>query len=82
MAGNVNLDALIPREDFEVLSDGVATPNKQSITIFELQSDNFFFSALRKPDFQRETYEWTPKRVVGLIRSFVSDDSGGDSVGK
>src|SRR5450759_1690425 len=74
MASNVNLDALIPREDFEVLSDGVATPSKQSITIFELQTDNFFFKALRKPDFQRETYEWTPKRVVGLIRSFVDDE--------
>jgi hypothetical protein len=74
MAANVNLDALIPREDFEVLSDGVATPNKKSITIFELQSDNFFFKALRKPDFQRETLEWTPKRVLGLIRSFVEDE--------
>jgi hypothetical protein len=68
MATNVNLDALVPREDFEVLSDGVAQPSKRSITIFELQSDNFFFKALWKPDFQRETYEWTPKRVVGLIR--------------
>lgn len=74
MAGNVNLDALILREDFEVQSDGVATPSKQSITIFELQTDNFFFCALRKPDFQRETYEWSPKRVVGLIRSFVDDE--------
>jgi hypothetical protein len=74
MAANVNLDALIPREDFEVISDGEAMPNKRSITIFELQGDNFFFKALRKPDFQRETIEWTPKRVLGLIRSFVEDE--------
>ncbi len=71
---NVNLDALIPREDFEVLSEGASLPAKKSITIFELQRDNFFFKALRKPDFQRETREWTPKRVLGLIRSFVEDE--------
>ncbi len=74
MPVTVNLDALIPREDFEVLSDGEAMPNKRSITIFELQGDNFFFKALRKPDFQRETIEWSPKRVLGLIRSFVEDE--------
>jgi len=74
MAVNVNLDALIPREDFEILGEGVATPNKGFINIFELQTDNFFFKALRKPDFQRETYEWTPKRIVGLIRSFIEDE--------
>jgi hypothetical protein len=74
MANTVNLDALIPREDFEVRSEGEALPSKTSITIFELQRDNFFFRALRKPDFQRETYEWTPKRVAGLIKSFVDDE--------
>ena len=40
----------------------------------DLERDGFFFSGLRKPDFQRETSEWEPKRVVGLIRTFLEDD--------
>jgi hypothetical protein len=74
MAATVNLDALIIREDFEVLSDGIEAPTKQSIQISELEKDAFFYGALRKPDFQRETAEWEAKRVVGLIRTFILDD--------
>jgi hypothetical protein len=74
MAATVNLDALIPREDFEVQTEGVDAPFKQSIQISELEKTGFFFGALRKPDFQRETAEWEPKRVAGLIRTFITDD--------
>ncbi len=69
----VNLDALIPREDFEVMGDGEQAPRKPSVQINDLESDAFFYGALRKPDFQRETAEWDPKRVVGLIRTFIDD---------
>ncbi|MHA3773642.1 GmrSD restriction endonuclease domain-containing protein [Verrucomicrobiota bacterium sgz303538] len=71
---HVNLDAIIPREDFEVISDGSDAPSKNNIQINELQAGAFFFEALRKPDFQRETSEWDPKRVVGLIRTFIDDE--------
>ncbi len=74
MAANVNLDALIPREDFEAISTGEEVPTKPTIQIAELQADGFFYLALRKPDFQRETAEWDPKRVVGLIRSFIEGE--------
>lgn len=67
----VNLDALIPREDFEVISEGYEIPIKHTMEINELERDAFFFGALRKPDFQRETSEWDPARVVGLIRTFI-----------
>jgi hypothetical protein len=70
----VNLDALIVREDFEVKGQGGEAPTKPSIEIRELESDQFFFSGLRKPDFQRETSEWDPKRVAGLVRTFLKDD--------
>jgi hypothetical protein len=70
---HVNLDALIKREDFEVVAEGDA-PTKSSIEIRELERDGFFFAGLRKPDFQRETSEWDPKRVVGLIRTFLEED--------
>jgi Protein of unknown function DUF262 len=74
MASHVNLDALVPREDFRADTAGPESPMKIAIPISELQSDAFFYGALRKPDFQRETAEWDPKRVVGLIKSFINNE--------
>jgi hypothetical protein len=74
IAAHVNLDALIVREDFEVVGEGGEAPTKPSIEIRELEHDQFFFGGLRKPDFQRETSEWDPKRVAGLVRTFLKDD--------
>lgn len=74
MAAHVNLDALIKREDFDIVAQGNEAPTKQSIEIRELEKDSFFFAGLRKPDFQRETSEWDPKRVVGLLRTFLDED--------
>jgi hypothetical protein len=74
MPAKVNLDALIPREDFEVKTEGIGTAMKTNIQIAELAEGEFFYGALRKPDFQRETGEWTPPRVLGLIKSFVDGD--------
>jgi Protein of unknown function DUF262 len=71
---SVNLDALIPREDFLVETTGSESPEKHTIQISELEKDAFFFGALRKPDFQRETGEWEPKRVMGLISTFIRND--------
>lgn len=76
MAAHVNLDALVPRKDFEVESTGAGAPLKQEIQIRDLEPDAFFYGALRKPDFQRETAEWDPQRVVGLIRGAVGTDDG------
>jgi hypothetical protein len=74
MAAHVNLDALIPREDFEVRSEGIEAPTKANLQVNDLELGQFFYSALRKPDFQRETAEWDAKRVVGLIRTFIEGD--------
>ncbi|CAA0105491.1 HNH endonuclease family protein [Zhongshania aliphaticivorans] len=75
MAKNIVLDALIPREDFEVDDDASGTTrNVATIGARDLEYDSFFFSALRKPDFQRETNEWDEKRIVSLIESFISGD--------
>jgi hypothetical protein len=70
---DVNLDALIPCEDFEVSRDGDA-PVKQTIDIKDLERDAFFYRSLRKPDFQRETDQWDPQRVAGLIKTFIEGD--------
>ncbi len=74
MPKSVNLDALIPRLDFEVngLGDD-APPKDHAMKISDLEKTAFFYGALRKPDFQRETEDWDSKRVVGLIRTFIED---------
>lgn len=74
MPTQVNLDALIPREDFHVLVSGEQVPRKPSVQINDLELNAFFYGALRKPDFQRETAEWDAKRVVGIIRSFINGE--------
>jgi len=71
----VNLDALIPREDFEAKEGNSAGSNISSTqAITELEKGRFFYSVLKKPDFQRETANWTPEKVAELVKSFVADD--------
>lgn len=75
MAKNIVLDALIPREDFEVDDETSGTTrNVSTIGTRDLEYESFFFSALRKPDFQRETNEWDGQRILSLIESFISGD--------
>ena len=74
MATHVNLDALVSREDFEIVTTAEQAPRKPSVQINDFERDAFFYGALRKPDFQRETAEWDPKRVVGLIRTFIEGE--------
>jgi hypothetical protein len=70
----VNLDALIPREDLEIVDPKNNQNNIQTITLTHLKSGESFRTTLRKPEFQRETCEWTPERVYNLILSFVNGD--------
>jgi hypothetical protein len=74
VASHVNLDALIPREDFDVVPETDDAPVPLTISARHLEKRDFFYQALRKPDFQRETAEWDPDRVVGLIRTFVDGE--------
>ena len=70
----VNLDALIPREDFEITASTKAIKKIESIAIRDITPDSFFFPVVRKPDFQRETNEWDQERVCQFIKSFVEGD--------
>lgn len=49
----VNLDALVPREDFAVEDVINSGKKKETISIEDIKSDSFFFTNLRKPDFQQ-----------------------------
>lgn len=70
----VNLDALIQREDFEVQETIDTGTKKNTISIEDLKPDAFFFTNIRKPDFQRETSEWDDKKIVEFIESFLDGD--------
>jgi len=72
--GKVNLDALIPREDFEIQENPNPGKKKETISIEDIKLKSFFFINLRKPDFQRETNEWDEKKVADFIKSFIEGD--------
>lgn len=75
---NVNLDALIPREDFayDQIAEGAqeAQGFSPTLKLNELEPDNLWYLGLRKPDFQRETTEWKPERIATLVKTFVDGD--------
>lgn len=72
-ATGVNLDALIPREDFAAAT--VPFKGNPTGTIsMGLLKDDFFVQSLRKPDFQRETSNWTPQKIVDLVAAFLDGD--------
>lgn len=75
MANQVNLDALIPREDFEIVDAGsTAALPTQTLQIRNLELGDFFYSVVRKPDFQRETSDWPPDKIVTFVQSFLDGD--------
>ncbi|AFZ26512.1 Protein of unknown function DUF262 [Cylindrospermum stagnale PCC 7417] len=72
----VSMDALIPREAFEVnnqLNQNTGTYTT-TLRITDLEKKEFFFADLRKPDFQRETNDWDEKRICEFIESFLEVD--------
>lgn len=72
-ANGVNLDALIPREDFATASAPFKGTPTGTIGM-GLLKDPFFADGLRKPDFQRETSNWTPQKIVDLVAAFLDGD--------
>ncbi|WP_197524401.1 DUF262 domain-containing protein [Novosphingobium resinovorum] len=72
-ANGVNLDALIPREDFAAPTTPYKGTPIGTIGMGRLRED-FFAGSLRKPDFQRETSNWTAQKIVDLIAAFLDGD--------
>ncbi|HLP21704.1 MAG TPA: DUF262 domain-containing protein [Chitinophagales bacterium] len=70
----VNLDALIPREDLEIKEIKNLPAQSRDINISFLQKGQLWVESLRKPQFQRSTWEWSPEKVYGLIKSFTDGD--------
>lgn len=74
MAKRVNLDAMIPREDFGIADIEQSIDLIKDFPLTNLETDSPTRKLLRKPDFQRETYHWTPEQVATLIASFVDGE--------
>jgi len=76
MGRKLFLDALIGRDDFEVQdhTHNSQGPHKTTLSYGDFEIPGFFFSSLRKPDFQRETNEWDVEKVRDLVASFLDGD--------
>ena len=71
-ASFANLDALIPRADlFETPT--TTTADTPVIRITDLEP-GITYDMLRKPDFQRETANWTPHQIARLVQTFCDSD--------
>jgi hypothetical protein len=72
----INLDALLPRQDFVWGSKKLSAEQIGEISINHLMdasvSITSIYAQLRKPDFQRETNEWDKERIFCLIDCFAS----------
>jgi hypothetical protein len=75
MAEVVNLDALVPREDF-LATEGPegGESGKPVASLTDLRKGENFNLTLRKPDFQRETAAWSPEAVCDFIKAFIDGD--------
>lgn len=67
-----NLDALIHRAD--LAAPGEEGEDINAMSIMGLEPKGLLYPALRKPDFQRETANWSPEQVADLISTFARRD--------
>lgn len=77
MARTINLDAMISRSDFASKADADATQsnNFAEIALKDLAGAGAWLpKLLRKPDFQRETTQWTSNQITTLIESFLEGE--------
>lgn len=75
MSKKIYLDSLILREDFDANEEPHNSyANAPSLKITDLEEEAFFHGSIRKPDFQRETNEWSSEKIIGLIKSFLDED--------
>lgn len=80
MAKRLVMDAMILRADFwqkgsdQNVGNSASARLASSITFENLRSESAFVLSLRKPDFQRETNQWSPAQAVTFIQSFIDGD--------
>jgi Protein of unknown function DUF262 len=71
----IYLDAMIARADFaEIASNTSEAPKIPGVSLNNLGVDSFLVPVLRKPDFQRETNQWTEDQVLIFLKSFLDNE--------
>lgn len=71
MKKTVNLDAMILREDFKI-ENGFSRANRfKQLKANDLKSDAAMRYMIKKPDFQRETRDWTVSQITNFISSIL-----------
>lgn len=74
MANRVVLDAMIRRADFAQQSESSTIELGDKLMMEQIAGKSPMMKLLRKPDFQRETNQWTPSQVASLIKSFATGE--------
>jgi hypothetical protein len=74
MSKRVDLDAMIPREDFEIAAETYVLDLIKDFPVTHLANESPILKLLRKPDFQRETNHWSPDQMVTFIASFLDSE--------
>lgn len=75
MPDHVILDAMIQRADFAIKDgDNTAQDQISTLSVESLGSTSMVTPLLRKPDFQRETNQWTPNQLVTFLESYVQGE--------
>jgi len=74
MAKKVTLDAMIQRADFAISDENFELELIRDFPLANLSQGSHILRLLRKPDFQRETNQWTPDQLSTFIASFLDNE--------
>ncbi len=77
MATNiVNLDALIPREDFDIVEESQTTTGvaKNTVEIRDLEKSSFFYGALREARFSKGNRKLVTEKIQDFVKTFLEGD--------
>ena len=70
----LDLDALIPREEFSISGDSKQGQTFEKLSVKDLTENSFIYPLLKKPIFQRETNEWDEIKIGDFIKSLLNGD--------
>lgn len=71
MAKTLNMDAMISRADFSADKTNSGANRITQIKVSDLKEDNLLRTLLKKPDFQRETRDWSVSQVISFLESII-----------
>lgn len=73
MGKKLDLDALIPRDEFAAPESNTVGDSFTTLSVKDLTVD-FVYPVLRKPIFQRETNEWDAEKIADFLDSYLKGD--------